>query len=164
MGPLVAADRKLTHLQGLGVGGADNIQLAPTAWTVFAASERDGAKGDSEAPKNRNKYVSRILDPVIRARVDELTRERDSLRAQLSLAGAEKRLWDLKARNEKLDDVTPPKKPRGQPLKNVSEWILKPKDLASLKKAISPSFMISEGWRQGYMREVLNSQVQTVYG
>lgn len=133
------------------------------AWAVFAASERDGAKGDSEAPKNRNNYVSRILDPAIRARVDDLIWERDSLRVQLSLAEAEKQLSSVKVRNEMLAVVTPAKKPRGRPMKNVSEWILKPGDLEALKKAISPTFMISQGWRPGSKGEVVNSQGQTVY-
>jgi hypothetical protein len=103
------------------------------------------------------------LDPVIRARVDELIRERDSLRVQLSLAEAEKQLRGLKVRNEILDEVTPVKRPRGRPLKNVSEWILKQGDLEALKKAISPNFMIGQGWRLGSRGEVVNSRGETVY-
>lgn len=94
------------------------------AWAVFAGAKNMGTKAGSEAPKNRTSYVSRILDPVIRARVEELIWERDKLRVQLSLAQAEQQAEDRNTKSETLDHATPAKKPRGRPLKHVSEWTL----------------------------------------
>lgn len=140
------------------------------AWSVFGAnnirdtkSEESAVKSQSEAPKNRNNYVSRIADPVIRAHVLSLIEDRDRLRVMLNLVEAEKHLRDLEVGKQAAFEVTAAKLPRGRPLKNVSEWTLKPGDLTAFKKAISPEFMKSQGWRLGPQGEIRNSIGETLY-
>lgn len=132
------------------------------AWAVFSEAENEGAKPDAEAPLSAAKYVFGILDPVINARVLELIRDRDNLKVRVSL---------LQANNKALEETikklpkydAKPAAPRGRPLKNVSIWELKPDDVEALKKAISPDFIESQGWRPGSKGEVLDSQGGTVY-
>jgi hypothetical protein len=148
---------------------ADYKALIDT-WSVYGASHFAGsgdetgeAKLDPGTSKSRSRFLPRILDPVIRTEVQNLIDERDRLQIQLHLARAEKDLLTLKIAENALSEQAPAKLPRGLPLKNVSEWTLKPGDLTALKLSISAEFIKKQGWSLGPQGEIRSAGGVTLY-
>ncbi|MES2069250.1 MAG: gamma-mobile-trio protein GmtX [Pseudomonadota bacterium] len=140
------------------------------AWSLFSYSgkkpvdsENGSENNESGGGKGRDSFTSKIDDPILRASVVALIEERNALRIGLSCAEAEKLAREVEEEKRTALDATAATMPRGRPLKNVSEWVLKPGDLKALKKAISSDFMKSQGWRLDVKGQVLDSLGNTVY-
>jgi hypothetical protein len=140
------------------------------AWSVYGAGhhaaagdEKAAMENESRASKRRNLFLSQISDPTIRAEVENLIDERDRLRIQLNLAEVEKSVLSLKVAQKAVLEQAPVKLPRGRPLKNISEWILKPGDLSALKSSILPEFIKRQGWSLGPQGEIRNALGDTLY-
>lgn len=140
------------------------------AWSLYSASQltdtcvENRCKKDEFNPsRNLNQSLSRIEDSVVRAEVLSLLEERNHLRIKLRLADAATDALKLEIASREAYERMPVKQPRGRPLKNISEWTLKPGDLAALKKAISPEFITSQGWCLGSRGEIQDQEGGTVY-
>lgn len=139
------------------------------AWSVYCAGHDSAAVGEkavmeneSRAYKRRNLFLSQISDPTTRAGVENLIDERDRLRIQLNLAELEKTVLRQKVAEKELVE-SPVRLPRGRPLKNISEWTLKPRDLTALKSSVLPEFIKRQGWSLGPQGEIRNALGDTIY-
>jgi hypothetical protein len=139
-------------------------------WSLYSASqptdtcvENRGEKGERNTSKNLSQSLSRIEDSAVRSEVLSLLEERNHLRIKLRLADAATDALKLEIASREAYERMPVKQPRGRPLKNISEWTLKPGDLAALKKAISPEFITSQGWCLGSHGEIRNKLGETLY-
>lgn len=140
------------------------------AWSVYGAGhhvvaddEKEAVENKSLVSKRRNLFLSQILEPAVRTEVKNLIDERDRLRIQLNLAEVEKSVLSLIVAKKAVFEQAPVKLPRGRPLKNVSEWTLKPGDLAALKSSILPEFIKRQGWSLGPQGEIRNALGETLY-
>ena len=147
---------------------ADYKALIDT-WSQYGAShasgEREECTGGSErrTSKRRKSLLPSIADPAIRADVEVLFDERDRLRIQLSVVEAEKNALRHEMAKRTSREQTPVRSPRGRPLKNIPEWVLKPGDYTALENAIFPEFVASQGWSLGPQGEIRNALGATLY-
>ncbi len=137
---------------------ADYVSLM-RAWAAYSGPTVPKAP---PAPKSlaSQEFLMRIEDPAIRSIVQATTAERDKLRAQVNL---------LKSQTV----VTVDRRPLGATVAPVSptETVamlmmnaqLSDSERKALARAISPSFLLDQGWCEGTHGEILTNKGRVVF-
>lgn len=98
-------------------------------------------------------YVARIEDPALRVLVQTVISERNKLKAQLNT---------LKSATTIVVDRRPSTATTNLPISNQSKG-LTDSERKALSRAISPEFLMENGWQETELGEVVNARGRTVF-
>jgi hypothetical protein len=158
----IATIGRLCETQGMLKGRALYNAASADYRTLIAAWATYAGPPTPKAPKvlASHDYLMRIEDPAIRAIMQAIISERDKLKAQINT---------LKAHANVTIDRRPLGASISTDLITRTVAILEPSaqltasEREALAKAVSPSFLAEQGWREGSHGEILNNHNRALF-